>query len=189
MAIAPKILVRFAESHPNRCIRIKYENLISTPETIIAQICKFANIEFNHEMLEYNGIESVKWKFGDQTRLYSSSKPHNHSVDSWIKDMSSGPKLALAASYMEDLTKSTIQKMGYNVEDMKRELNITKLFQKTEFKCFFKSDKISDTAQLHTEINYLKEQINRMQNTLSWRLTKFFRNSKIVSLIVKRTIQ
>lgn len=43
---------KFASAHPLQCRTIRYEDLVTNPETVVSDICGFLNIEYHPEMLE-----------------------------------------------------------------------------------------------------------------------------------------
>ena len=184
LTVAPELLVQFAEKHPRKCIRINYENLVRDPEVELLKLFDFIGIKFNNNILQYNNIISNKWKFGDQTKVYHYGKPDKKIADSWIDCIRDSPNLPLALSYLEYLDKSIIEKMGYRREEIKAALKIFDEDKPIKFETFFDISKTSETAQLHSEVKKLKAEISHMRNTLSWRLTSYFRNSNFISKIL-----
>lgn len=46
-----KLASDFVEKHPKTCITVKYEDLVTSPEATVIQICNFLNIDFDQVML------------------------------------------------------------------------------------------------------------------------------------------
>lgn len=81
---------------PNRFITIKYEDLVTHPETIISNVCQFLNIPYNEEMLSFNRtLKSVVENADEHIKKEVSiihpniTKPINKSqIKKWEKEFS-----------------------------------------------------------------------------------------------------
>ena len=63
---AVRAVQRFARKHPGACYEVRYETLVSAPDTVVPQLCSFLDLEFKDGMvaaLEHAG------NMGDVSRL------------------------------------------------------------------------------------------------------------------------
>jgi hypothetical protein len=124
LMIAPHKLVKFLTEHPKICTKVKYEELVTNPETVIKKICMFLGIEFSANMIDYGERIHSEWKFGDQVGIRRSTLPNNESVNKWKDALESPQEKLLAISYLESLGPQLIKDMGYEYDEIKSAISL-----------------------------------------------------------------
>lgn len=82
----------------------RYEGFVAEPERVVREICAFAEIPFDSEMLEYAGTVDVSTKPHQQRLL----RPPTVGVRSWREDMSAGDIAAFEA-----VAGDLLEELGY----------------------------------------------------------------------------
>ena len=85
---------------------IRYEELVTDPDGVVAGICEFADIPFEQAMLAYAGAVDVSEKPHQQRLL----RPPTAGVRSWREDMSSEDVVAF-----EQVAGDVLRELGYEV--------------------------------------------------------------------------
>jgi hypothetical protein len=68
---------------PERCLEVRYEELVANPERVVRRVCAFAEIPFGPAMLDYTRAVDVSGKPHQQRLL----RPPTAGVRSWRNDM------------------------------------------------------------------------------------------------------
>ncbi|MEE9542774.1 MAG: sulfotransferase, partial [Thermodesulfobacteriota bacterium] len=116
---APKRLLDALGKYPDRCLRVRYEEFVVEPETVLQEICTFVGIPYSVDLLEYSGKNKIKWRFGDSVGVHKASRPNAGSVDSWKKSLETPQQRFLALTYIEKLGPKLVGEMGYDYDDIK----------------------------------------------------------------------
>jgi hypothetical protein len=124
LMIAPHKLINFLTEHPKICTKVKYEELVTNPETVIKEICVFLGIEFSVNMIDYGERINSEWKFGDQVGIRRSTLPNNESMNKWKDALESPQEKLLAISYLELLGPKLIKEMGYEYDEIKSAVSL-----------------------------------------------------------------
>ncbi|HJP18766.1 MAG: hypothetical protein CMD96_06050 [Gammaproteobacteria bacterium] len=120
---APRKLVDFTKEYPERCLKVKYEELVTMPEIVLKDICSFLDISYSDRMLEYDNRYNAEWKFGDQVGVSKTSRPIVESLDKWKKGYTSPQERLFALSYLKSLGPELIKVMGYDFNEIKSSIN------------------------------------------------------------------
>lgn len=72
-------------AYPDRCLRIYYEDILTSPEKNIKEVCDFCGINFDNSMLSGSDFKSPKYT-RNQHKLIG-LKPEPSRLDSWKKNL------------------------------------------------------------------------------------------------------
>ncbi len=99
---------------------VRYEGLVSNPESWMRDICKYLNIPFEPEMIEYGQANSKKRKgLGDPVGIHQHARPSTTSIAKWIGDLTSdASKLELMQSIIAQLDPQDLERLGYPVTEL-----------------------------------------------------------------------
>jgi len=124
LMIAPHKLVKFSTKHQEISIKVQYEDLVTTPEAVIKEVCQFLGIEYSENMIAYGERLNPGWKFGDQVGVRKSTRPNFESLNKWKNAFESPQAGLLAISYLESLGPKLMKEMGYEYAELKSAINI-----------------------------------------------------------------
>ncbi len=79
-----KKILKYSKIYPDKFLLLKYENLISNSEKEIKQICKFLNIDFTPDMLEFHLNKSENLSFWHKNL---NSKLNSDNINKWEKEL------------------------------------------------------------------------------------------------------
>jgi len=172
---APKMMVDFSIQQSKRIYKVKYEDLVETPEGILKDICSFLDISFSRKMLGYNNRCFEDWKFGDPIGIKKSYNLTMDSVNKWKKDFITEQERLLAISYIREIGKELVTKMGYNYDELESIIKIST--EKISNSKLISWEEMMDNkdgflaARMLREIRMLKEQRDLLMNSMSWKVT------------------
>ena len=113
MMDGPQAILEGIECLNDKATIIHYEDLVSSPEEYIENICGDLGIRCQNKMLEYSKNIPLKGQFGDQVGVYKHERPVTDYIYKWIDNLSK-PKLhPYAIEYMHKLGIDTFTKLGY----------------------------------------------------------------------------
>lgn len=115
---APQKMVECARKHPDRCLKVQYEELATKPEPVLRDICRFLAISYSDNMLDYGERLNSEWKFGDTVGVHKTNRPTVESLDKWKKGFVSSQERHIALSYLKSLGPELIKAMGYNFNEI-----------------------------------------------------------------------
>ena len=119
---APHLLIRALERHGDRLLVLRYEDLVAQPAEEVEKACVHIGIDFDDEMLSY-GDRLPQWSdaFGDP-KLYEHDAPVARPDAVWLARFDTPFKRHLAASYMHDLGRATVERLGYSFDGTMEQL-------------------------------------------------------------------
>lgn len=118
LVVAPGKLLDGARLLSERCLTLKYEDLVTEPSFVLQRICEFLGLTCSESLLEYGSRGDPEWTLGDTTGIHKYDLPNEKPRDSWKNGFYTDQTRHLATSYIAELGSSTIQEMGYSVEEM-----------------------------------------------------------------------
>jgi len=121
---APQILLDCVSLHPDRCYRVKYEDIIMKPEDVLKDVCQFLGITYTSEMVDYGDRINREWNFGDKVGIHKAKRPTTESLKSWENGFTTPQERYLAISYLKELGPALIKDMGYDYYDMESSIEI-----------------------------------------------------------------
>ncbi|MDY6987432.1 MAG: sulfotransferase [Thermodesulfobacteriota bacterium] len=117
---APGLLLEGAEILGERCIVVRYEELVRDPQGQIRRICDELGVSFAPRMLEYGGADHCRWTLGDQEHVYKFKGPCEERLASWERDVDDPQIWRFANEYLEILGQKTLEHMGYSYGELRR---------------------------------------------------------------------
>jgi hypothetical protein len=124
LLVAPRKMLEGMKSFGDRCIIIKYEDLLTNPDNEIGRICLELDIKFDPTMAQYKFKEEHKNSFGYclQPERYKHGRPDVENVDRWAADLEDPQRWRMMNDYLNYLGKGTVEAMGYSFEQLKASL-------------------------------------------------------------------
>lgn len=130
----PDLVAKGARLANDRGILVRYEDIVSAPETGVTRICTHLGIDFRPEMLQYGErIHFEGTTFVDPKSVYKHDSPVTTYVNRWV-DVYSTPQLnSIARQYLERLGDDTIRAFGYDSTALLDTLNSVPLRAKNHW--------------------------------------------------------
>lgn len=112
---AAKIMQLINRGYPHRCILMKYEDLVLNPEDTLTEICKFLNVEFQKEMIDFhqhfhNELPAEQRALLDKFHSSLQCPIHSSKINSWESQLSKREVQRLEFS-----VGNIIEKFGYKI--------------------------------------------------------------------------
>jgi hypothetical protein len=125
-------IARFLREAPMPICHVRYEELVSDPETQLARICDFAGLEFDPAMVDYGGAEKGREKsvdgLGDPITVAKETRPTTKSIEKWTGDMAGDPDaVALAQRILASLADADLATWGFERSDLETQLESVEL--------------------------------------------------------------
>jgi len=92
-----------------RVIRVKYEDIVTNPETAMKKLCSFLEIEYYPEMIEGKGFDIPEHSSG--THALIGKKPDRNRANAWEKELS--PR---QVEIFESLASEMLKFLGYDLK-------------------------------------------------------------------------
>jgi len=122
---APQQLLDAEQLLGERAHRVQYEEFVSAPEKITAQLCDYLELDYSDGMVDYSSTPAPKGKMNDPVGIHQHSRPSAASLDKWKKLAEDPQNAHLAQSYAMALGDSTLAGMGYDLTDILTHLGET----------------------------------------------------------------
>ena len=120
LLVGPRKLNEFVSAHKDKICAVKYEDIVSFPEIEIKKICKYINIEFIENILNYK--TDVDWTYGDKY-FKNKNTPDTQSLNSWKKGLSNKLTTNLSYYYFKELGEELINSIGYDYSSTMDEIS------------------------------------------------------------------
>jgi hypothetical protein len=102
-------------------LHVRYEDLVKAPEEWFEKICRYIEVPFEREAIEYgNRTESNDAKgLGDPIGVKQHTRPTTASVRKWVQELSGDPgKLKLMQDVIAQLDPADLETLGYPLESL-----------------------------------------------------------------------
>lgn len=96
---------------------VYYEELVQSPQPVVATLCDHLNIETSPKMVEYGDGSPEKWRFGDPESVYKHSEPKTSSLEKWAHP-ENAQQWRLLRDYSDELGEGTFKALGYEFEEV-----------------------------------------------------------------------
>ena len=97
-------------------IHVKYEDLVTDPESQIGRLLGYLDLEFESACLNFGEIAHITKTFGDP-KIGMHKKPVTDSVHAWVRDLYGRPdRLALCKRILQNIPASDLITYGYPYE-------------------------------------------------------------------------
>ncbi|MEL7037846.1 MAG: sulfotransferase [Cyanobacteria bacterium J06592_8] len=119
---APVLIAQGLLDFQDNSIILRYEDLLSHPEKEIQTVCRFLNVSFDPEIINYGNSASEKWQFGDQSLIHQETKPSYAQSNHWQEDLQNPILWQSADNYLEFLGEDLLRSLGYSYTELKQML-------------------------------------------------------------------
>lgn len=145
---APHKILKHKNCENNRCIYIKYEDLIAQPDIQMHKLFRFLEAKIPGNISEYQ----IDRKFldsdaVDKKSLHHHSKPVSEYVDSWKNSIDTVAKKQCAKEYLSILGKNAVVNLGYSFDRILTDLSAHKVRLSLEMIC---TSKFFDNLKIQT---------------------------------------
>ncbi len=113
----PQLLAEGARLLGESAHRLRYEDLVDAPEDAMHKLYRYLGLEPASKLLDYRP-EGFKGRFGDPARVDKHTTVVVDYRDSWCEHLATEPYCSFAADYLESLSGSTLQTLGYDRRDV-----------------------------------------------------------------------
>jgi len=118
--LAPALLLAGIDLLGERAVTLRYEDLLNTPEAGLQILCRYLDIEFLPQMVDYGSSDLSQWKFGDKTTVYNRQRTDPAYADRWLDTLRDPQGWRLVSDYLEMLGPDTIGRMGYSYPELRQ---------------------------------------------------------------------
>jgi len=168
LLLAPRLIVDACKRYLDRSYVLKYEDLVSNPETLLKELCQYIGIEYSEGMLYY-GDRRPEWKFGDPVGIYTNSRPSVDSLMLWKEEFNTCQLRLVAHSYLEEIGRDLVEELGYRFDEAVSAIPVLDAHETMNLITWFE---LMEYNQLKAQRDILLAQRADMLNCLSWRITK-----------------
>jgi len=99
--------------------QIRYEDLVTAPETQVRQLCAYLGIDFREDMLDYSNTPAPQGRMNDPVGIHRHTRPSGDSLEKWKAMGSDGQQRHLALEYLDALGKQTVTDLGYDPVELR----------------------------------------------------------------------
>jgi hypothetical protein len=177
LLVAPGKLVE-AGRQSDRCVTVRYEELVADPKRVMNSICASLGIPFFEKMLEYGERMPADWTLGDLVGIHMRNKPDTHSVNNWKAGFALPQEKHFALSYVEALGRELINDMGYSYDELILcgEMPVENEENPAPWRELMSGEAAVSRLQkrarlLEAENEAMKKSLSAMEKSLSWRMT------------------
>lgn len=114
---APALIVEGKRKLQHQAYFLKYEELISEPENITKTICKYIDIEFESNIINYNKGNLNNFQFGDPDKIYKSKMPDISNTGKWINNLENPQLWQIFKEYLDRIGEQTFNELGYSHQE------------------------------------------------------------------------
>ena len=145
--IAPHAILKHKNYRSNRCIYIKYEDLVEQPDIQMNKIFQFLGVKTPENLCEYKiNKKFLNSNSVDKKSLHKHSIPVSKYLYSWKKSINTMMLKKCAYNYLSILGENTITNLEYSFDQILYDLSTHKV--KFSLGLFFNS-KFFDKSKIH----------------------------------------
>ena len=111
LLVAPVRLTNFVSEHEKKICLVKYEALVSSPQSEIKRICENLGIGYLKEIISYKS--DVDWYFGDKN-FKEKKAPDEKSIDAWKNNLGNKRLANFSYYYLRELGEEVVDLLGYD---------------------------------------------------------------------------
>ena len=119
---APGRLVAARSKFGDAALEVRYEDLVTSPDTTVRSLCDFLGIEFDSGMLNYSGTPAPKGRMNDPVGIHKHTAPSPTSLDKWKELGTDGQLRHFALQYLAAVGDETLGELGYDAAELRREI-------------------------------------------------------------------
>lgn len=120
---APFLMQDFLQKNEENVnvIQVRYEDLLENPESEISNLCRFLDIPFNEDYLDYGRNTKYRGTFGDSEVVDKYSKPIRNKSDSWERKAKSSWYYSFVIGYASYLGHEFLKNYGnYHINNARK---------------------------------------------------------------------
>lgn len=123
LSLGPRLIVEAWERLKSRSIRICYEDMVTNPEETLKTVMDYLGLEATNTVCS-TSLDAVRFSgvMGDKSGLKKYKSVSPGSLKRWVEVFDSYPRRWYAKRYLADLGNKLIGSMGYDSDDILREL-------------------------------------------------------------------
>lgn len=130
---APHRLVGARQLLGESAFELRYEDLVSEPEDIVNELCKFLAIEYDPGMLDYSDTPAPVGRMNDPVGIHRHTAPSPTSLEKW-KEMGGDAQLReFALGYLDALGGPVIADLGYDPAELREEIEKSQFDESSRF--------------------------------------------------------
>lgn len=118
----PALLLAGQEALGDDAIVVRYEELVSEPDRIVADLCAHLGLTFHPAMLDYGRSPAPPGRFGDQVGVPRHSSPTAEHRDKWVGYLADPARQSCALDYLDQLGEGTLAALGYDGSELRNAL-------------------------------------------------------------------
>jgi len=115
----PGLLLDAIQQLGEEAIVVRYEDLVADPDGTVRHLCAGLGIPFDAEILNYRRGCLLEGKYGDQVGVQRHEVPVADHRDEWVKRFSNRQLLEFAVAYIDRLSESVLERLGYPSDELK----------------------------------------------------------------------
>ncbi len=119
---APARLVAARGKLGDSALEVRYEDLVTSPESTVRSLCEFLDIEFDSGMLDYSDTPAPKGRMNDPVGIHQYTGVSSDSLDKWKELGADGQLRHFALQYLAAVGDETIGELGYDAAELRREI-------------------------------------------------------------------
>jgi len=112
LKLAPRLLADSLDSSLPNLYKLRYEDLVSHPESSMKQLCEWLGVPYKPEMLNYGDQE--EWLFGDEILSGDKKFVQSSFADKWKTALRNPRYWRLFREYADYLGRDLYERLGYD---------------------------------------------------------------------------
>ena len=119
---APGRIVEARSRLGEAAIEVRYEDLVTSPESTVRSLCEFLGIEFDKKMLDYSDTPAPKGRMNDPVGIHKYTAPSPASLDKWKELGADGQLRHFALQYLAAVGDEIITALGYDAAELRQQI-------------------------------------------------------------------
>jgi Sulfotransferase family len=119
---APRVIVDAIKQSHGRTTVVRYEELVSDPESTMLNLCAELNLTYEPSILKYGDKVRLNSSFVDPKSIYKHDRPVKDYIQSWPEYLDSCEKVRMARAYLQLLGEETVEGLGYSYREINASL-------------------------------------------------------------------
>jgi DNA repair exonuclease SbcCD ATPase subunit len=166
-------------------ISCSYEELLTNPHSTIQELCKFLEIDFQSNIINYQSSITEKWRYGDKQVLYTKNEPDINHLNQWKRELQNKNIARLVYEYAILLGEDLFNKLGYSYNEIidlcSHAVPEGKVEQEFLLTKILKDDyEIESCPQLYKELRTLKKKNLSLNNQIEENKTHGVRMESLI---------
>jgi hypothetical protein len=125
-------LTRMTRAHPERTLRIRYEELVTAPEVTTRRALAYLNLDWDDRVLNQFADVPLKGRLGEPEQAQNRSI-RSDSIDRWMSTFSNSLRRRWCRRYLDRLGKKNLEWMGYDPARLEQQMRTLPSLQRFLF--------------------------------------------------------